>query len=219
MEQSLISLDVISDPICPWCYIGKARLQAAIAAHGANPFDVFWRPFQLNPDMPPEGVDRKAYLEAKFGKERAVSFYKQIEDAAEDAGLAVAFDRISRTPNTIDAHRVIRWARAEARQGSVTDALFAGYFRNGEDISDHATLARLAGEAGMDPEKIAARLATDEDIDAVRAEDAQAREMGVNGVPCFIIGGKYVVNGAQSSEMWERVLADIAAQQAAGETG
>ena len=195
MEKPLISLDVISDPICPWCYIGKARLQAAIERHGSNPFDVFWRPFQLNPDMPAEGVGRKEYLEAKFGKERAETFYTQIAEAAAGADLDVDFDKIGRTPNTIDAHRVIRWARAEARQGPVTDGLFAAYFKAGRDISDHDVLVDVASQAGMDGDSVRARLATDEDVDAVRAEDSQAREMGVNGVPCFIVAGKYVING------------------------
>lgn len=209
MDQNLITLDVISDPICPWCYIGKARLLKALEDHGENPFDIFWRPFQLNPDMPPEGVGRREYLEAKFGKDRAVSFYAQIEQAARDTGLDVAFEKIERTPNTIDAHRVIRWARTAGLQDQVTNALFAAYFEEGLDISDHGVLVGLADAAGMDGVDVARRLETDEDVGAVRAEDAQAREMGVTGVPCFIVGGKYVVNGAQPPEMWAQVLKDI----------
>ena len=212
MEKPLISLDVISDPICPWCYIGKARLQAALEAHGSNPFDIFWRPFQLNPDMPPEGVGRKEYLETKFGKERAISFYGQIKEAAEGAGLTVNFDDIQRTPNTIDAHRLIRWARTEGVQTAVTDGLFKAYFEDGLDISDHTVLLDVADAAGLKREKILALLESTADVDDVRAEDAQAREMGVGGVPCFVIAGKYVVNGAQPPEMWAKVLKDLEAE-------
>lgn len=216
MDTPLVSLDVISDPICPWCYIGKARLYAALAAHGSNPFDIFWRPFQLNPEMPPGGMDRKTYLEAKFGAERAVAFYAQIAEAAADSGLRVDFDCIDRTPNTIDAHRLIRWARAHGAQDQMTDALFEAYFRDGLDLSDREVLAGTAAAAGMDADSVRARLQSDEDVDAVRAEDTQARDMGVNGVPCFIVGGTYVVNGAQPPELWTRVLEDIAKQQKNG---
>ncbi len=215
MEKQLISLDVISDPICPWCYIGKTRLTEALEAHGSNPFDIFWRPFQLNPEMPAEGMGRKEYLEAKFGKERAVSFYGQIEDTAKEAGLDVRFDKIERTPNTIDAHRVIRWARTEGVQNAVTDAMFKAYFEDGKDISDHAILAEIAGESGMDAGMVSRLLEGDGDVEEVRAEDKQAREMGVSGVPCFIVAGKYVINGAQPAEVWTKVLADIEEQLAA----
>lgn len=209
MDATLIRLDIISDPICPWCMIGKARLEHALEAAGDNPFDIHWRPFQLNPDMPPEGVERQAYLDAKFGKERAKSFYKQIEDTATQTGLKVDFSKIERTPNTIDAHRLIRWARPEAVQNAVVDALFRAYFVDGQDISDHTVLCDIAAAVGMDRVMTARLLASDNDREDVVAEDASFREMGVNGVPCFIIDGKYVVNGAQEPAMWAQVIADL----------
>ncbi|RED13268.1 DsbA family oxidoreductase [Pontivivens insulae] len=201
-------LDIISDPICPWCYIGKAKLDAALAEAG-NPFEITWHPFQLNPDMPADGMDRRAYLEGKFGKERATSFYAQIEDAANAAGLDVDFSKIERTPNTIDAHRVIRWARSEGLQHAVGSALFRRYFKEGQDISDHAVLADAAQEAGLDRELIERLLASDADVEDVRAEDANARQMGVSGVPCFIIGGKYAVQGAQDTATWVQIIKDL----------
>ncbi|MEO0914157.1 MAG: DsbA family oxidoreductase, partial [Pseudomonadota bacterium] len=127
----MTTLDIISDPICPWCYIGKTKLDAALNERPDFRFEIRWRPFQLNPDMPPEGMDRRAYLEQKFGgKEGALRVYGQIADAAEAAGLEIDFAAIKRTPNTIDAHRLIRWAEAEAAQGPVVSQLFDRYFRH-----------------------------------------------------------------------------------------
>lgn len=204
-----MKLDIVSDPICPWCYIGKARLNQAMEAAIEHPFEVEWRPFQLNPDMPVEGMDRREYLEHKFGKERAVQFYLQIEEAAIASGLEVHFEKIKRTPNTIDAHRMIRWARPEGCQTPLVNILFRRYFAEGEDISEHKVLISAAKEVGMD-EKLAERLLkTDNDLDDVRAEDRAFREMGIQGVPCFVIGGKYVVNGAQDAELWTKVIDDI----------
>ena len=137
----MVRLDIISDPICPWCYIGKANLDAAIAETGLNPFDIEWRIFQLNPDMPPEGYDRKQYLETKFGgPERAQAIYQRITDAAADSGLDVNFDKIERTPNTMDAHRLIRWSRTTGNQNALVAQLFRRYFEDGQDISDHIPL-------------------------------------------------------------------------------
>lgn len=209
----MIKLDIISDPICPWCYIGKARLNQALEQEGDHPFDIDWRPFQLNPTMPEEGMDRREYLEWKFGKENAVKFYLQIEEAADAIGLKVDFGKIGRTPNTIDAHRLIRWARLEDVQTPLVNALFHRYFSDGEDISQHSVLIDAANEVGMDAELAARLLKTTNDVDDIRAEDAAFREMGVQGVPCFVIGGRYVVNGAQEADMWSRVLADIKTQQ------
>ena len=201
-------LDIISDPICPWCYIGKARLDAALAKAG-NPFEITWHPFQLNPDMPSEGMDRRAYLEGKFGKEQATAFYAQIEDAAIQSGLDVDFAKIARTPNTIDAHRLIRWARTDDLQHAVGSVLFRLYFKEGRDISDHTVLLDAADESGMDRALVARLLASDADIDDVKAEDANGRQMGVSGVPCFIIGGKFAVQGAQDVETWVKIIGDL----------
>jgi len=208
----MIKLDIISDPICPWCYIGKARLNQALESATDQPFEMEWRPFQLNPDMPADGMDRREYLEHKFGKERAVSFYMQIAEAAEASGLEVHFDKIKRTPNTIDAHRIIRWAKPEECQTPLVNALFHRYFAEGEDISDHGVLLDAARQVGMDVELAERLLKTDNDLEVVRQEDKNFRAMGVQGVPCFVIAGKYVVNGAQEADMWTQVIADIKEQ-------
>jgi predicted DsbA family dithiol-disulfide isomerase len=208
-------LDVLSDPICPWCYIGKAYLDRALESAG-NPFDLRWRPFQLNPDMPAEGMDRRRYLEAKFGgADAAAGTYARIEAAATQAGLDVRFDRIGRTPNTLDAHRLIEWARAERCQTLLVAELFRRYFRDGQDISDPDVLADAAAAAGMDPTVVRRLLAGDNDRARIREEDAAARAMGVDGVPTFILGGRYVVVGAQPPELWTRLIGELEAAAAA----
>ncbi|MEM9012252.1 MAG: DsbA family oxidoreductase [Pseudomonadota bacterium] len=207
----MISLDIISDPICPWCYIGLAKLRAGLASHDHDPFEVQWRPFQLNPDMPAEGMDRAAYLEAKFGAENAERFYTRIEETAKEAGLDVHFDRIAKTPNTIDAHRLIRWAKSTGNQTAVKTQLFIRYFERGEDISDHDVLLDVAETTGMERPIVERLLAGDADVEAVRQEDTAARQMGVTGVPTFIIAGKYVLQGAQEAETWSRVVEELAA--------
>ncbi|MEL7345359.1 MAG: DsbA family oxidoreductase, partial [Pseudomonadota bacterium] len=144
-------IDILSDPICPWCYIGKTHLDRALAARPGHGLTIEWHPFQLNPEMSPEGVDRKAYLETKFGgPDGAAQVYGRIEEAAKSAGLEIHFDRIARTPNTIDAHRLIHWAGLEDRQHALKGALFVAYFEQGRDIGDKDTLAEIAGEVGMD---------------------------------------------------------------------
>jgi predicted DsbA family dithiol-disulfide isomerase len=206
----MITLDIISDPICPWCYIGKARLDQAIAEIGHNPFDVSWRIFQLNPTMPPDGMDRRAYLEAKFGgPQGAEQVYSRIRQTAVESGLDIKFDKIKRTPNTLDAHRLIRWAKDTGNQTAVVEQLFHRYFENGEDISDHEVLLDVAVASGMERPVVARLLAGDTDRDVLGEEEEAARNMGVSGVPCFVIGGRYVVNGAQDVATWEKVIAEI----------
>ncbi len=216
----MVKLDIISDPICPWCYIGKAQLDRAIAEVGINPFETDWRIFQLNPDMPPEGMDRREYLEGKFGgPERAQQIYGRIAEAAKGAGLDVALDKIGRTPNTMDAHRVIRWARSTGAQQALVDDLFTRYFENGEDISDHTVLLDAAEAAGMEREIVARLLEGDADRDMLAEEDRTAREMGVTGVPTFIVGGRYVLTGAQDAETWTKVIRELIASAEARATG
>ena len=210
----MVRLDIISDPICPWCYIGKANLDKAIAETGVNPFDIEWRIFQLNPEMPAEGMDRKTYLEAKFGgPERARDIYGRIEGAASDAGIEVQFDKIMRTPNTMDAHRLIRWARTTGQQTALVQHLFTRYFEQGQDISDPAVLTEAAVSIGMEPEIVERLLSGDADRDLLAEEDKAAREMGVIGVPTFIVGGKYVLQGAQPPETWANVIRELMAAQ------
>jgi predicted DsbA family dithiol-disulfide isomerase len=209
----MITLDIFSDPVCPWCYIGKANLDRALEAIGDHPYRVEWHPFQLNPDMPREGADRRAYLEAKFGgKDNAARAYANVMQAAEAAGVEINLDRMDRQPNTLDAHRLIHWAGLEGRQNAVVAGLFRAYFRDGRDIGDAETLADIGAAAGMDRAIVARLLASDADRDDLAARDADARRKGVRAVPTFLIARQYVVSGAQPPELWKQVAADIAAQ-------
>ena len=205
-------LDIFSDPVCPWCYIGKVLLDRALEAHPAHDFVMEWQPFQLNPDLPREGVDRASYLEAKFGgKARAAQVYARIEEAAQAAGLVIDFAAMKRMPNTLDAHRLIHWAGLEGRQAAMVAALFAAFFRDGRDIGDAATLADLAGGVGMDPAVVARLLASDADRAEIAARDGHARERGVNAVPTYLIANQYVLSGAQPVDLWGQVIAELAA--------
>jgi predicted DsbA family dithiol-disulfide isomerase len=206
----MVTLDIFSDPVCPWCLIGKAQLDRALEARPDHPFTIRWHPFQLNPDLPPEGADRRAYLAAKFGgKDRAVQVYARVIEAAERAGVTINLDRIERQPNTLDAHRLIHWAGIEGRQSLVKDALLRAYFRDGRDIGDHATLAAIAGEAGMDGAAVGHLLATDADRDDIAARDADARAKGVRAVPTFLVDGRYVLEGAQTTDLWLKVIDEV----------
>lgn len=206
----MIKLDILSDPICPWCYIGKAYLDRALEKAGDHPFLIEWHPFQLNPEMPAGGMDRRAYLEAKFGgKDGAVRAYAPVVEHAEKAGLSINFEGIGRTPNTLDAHRLIHWAGIEQRQTPVVAALFKAYFVDGRDIGDKATLAEIAGECGLDAAMTATLLAGEADSDDIRARDAHARERGVTGVPTFILANQHVLTGAQPPDLWGKVIEDV----------
>lgn len=213
----MVKLDILSDPICPWCYIGKANLDRALERSGDHPFEIEWHPFQLNPDMPAEGADRRTYLEAKFGgKAQAVKAYARVTELAAAAGLGLNFEAMERTPNTLNAHRLIHWAGIEGRQSLVVSALFRAYFTEGRDIGDVEVLADLADSAGMDGAVVARLLASDSDITEIQARDRHSREMGITAVPTFIVDHRHAVPGAQPPEMWDKVIADIRAQQAAG---
>ena len=207
----MIRLDIFSDPICPWCYIGKANLDRALEAHAGHPFEIEWHPFQLNPDMAAEGADRRAYLEARFGgKQNAVGVYARVSEAAAAAGVTINFETMNRVPNTLDAHRLIHWAGLEGRQTAMVSTLFRAYFRDGKDIGDKATLATLAGNAGMDAALAARLLATGEDRADITARDAHARQRGVNSVPTFVIANQYVLTGAQPVALWAQVIDELA---------
>jgi predicted DsbA family dithiol-disulfide isomerase len=212
----MIKLDILSDPICPWCYIGKAQLDRALEAHPGHPFEIEWHPFQLNPDMPPEGMDRRGYLETKFGgKDNAVQVYSRIDDAARAAGLDLALDKITRTPNTLDAHRLIHWSGLEGRQTTVVTRLFKAYFEESRDISEHGVLLEIAEGVGMDRAMTARLLEGRSDADDIQARDSHARERGVTGVPTFVVGNQHVVPGAQPPELWARVIDDLKTQDKA----
>ncbi|MEX0348544.1 MAG: DsbA family oxidoreductase [Paracoccaceae bacterium] len=213
MTQTTVKLDIMSDPICPWCYIGKTHLDKALAAIPDHPFVIEWHPFQLNPDMPDEGMDRRAYLEGKFGgKDGAVRAYAPVVEHAEQAGLSINFDAMTRTPNTMDAHRLIHWAGIEGKQTQVVDALFTAYFVEGRDIGDHEVLADIADGVGMDASVVLKLLQSEADRDDIAARDTHSRKMGVNSVPTFIVANQHAVPGAQPPELWEKVISDIKSQ-------
>ena len=200
-----LTIDIVSDVVCPWCYIGKRRLELALARladeePALQPF-VSWHPFQLNPDLPANGIDRRAYLDAKFGgPARAGEVYERVRAAGRTVGIPFAFDRILRQPNTLAAHRLIAWAQARGDGDALVERLFRAYFLEGVYIGDRETLAGLAGEAGLDGDAARAYLATDEGAAGVAAMDGRVRELGVTGVPFFIFDGRVAVSGAQETE-------------------
>ncbi|TDL79539.1 DsbA family oxidoreductase [Palleronia sediminis] len=210
-----VALDILSDPICPWCYIGKARLDAALAERPDHGFDIAWHPFRLNPEMPRGGMDRAAYLEGKFGGRDGVArAYAPVMEAAEEAGLDIAWDRIARTPDTTDAHRLIHWAGLEGCQQAAVAALFSAYFREGRDIGDSDELCAIARAIGMEDALVARLFASDADRDEIARRDAHARARGVTAVPTFVVAERHVVPGAQPTELWLRVMDDLAALRA-----
>lgn len=214
----MTTIEIISDPICPWCYIGKTRFERALKERPDHPFVVSWKPFQLNPNMPPEGMDRREYLQRKFGGEQgAVQVYTDIAKAAEADGLALALDKIKRTPNTINTHRLIHWAGVEGLQTEAVDALFVANFQQGRDISAPEVLADIAEQIGMERAVVERLLASDADQAETRAADEKYREMGVRGVPTFLIDGQYVVTGARETAFWVDLIDEINAIKAATE--
>jgi predicted DsbA family dithiol-disulfide isomerase len=213
MIPAVVRLDIFSDPVCPWCYVGKANLDRALAQHPDHPFAIQWHPFQLNPDMPPEGVAKRAYLEQKFGgKARVDAVHERLREAARAAGVDMNPDKPQRMPNTLDAHRLIHWAGIEAVQSAVVTALMRTYWVEGRDIGDLATLADIAGENGMDRDATLRLLESDADADDILARDQDARQKGVTAVPTFLIAQQYVVSGAQPTETWDKVIAELTGQ-------
>jgi len=206
-----VTLDVVVDVVCPWCFLGKRRLDAALAGLPDVAATVRYRPFQLDPDLPAEGRERQAYMKAKFGDlGRVDEIHRRLADMGADVGIAFAFDRIERTPNTLDAHRLIRWAAAEGKGDEMVERLFALYFEEGEDIGDTAVLAAAAEAVGLDGAEIRDRLDAGVDRDEVAAEVAEAGRIGVTGVPFTILAGKYGLSGAQSTEVFADAINRVA---------
>lgn len=205
-------LDIYSDTICPWCFIGKHRLRKALAALGSrHEVSVTWRPFRLNPQMRRGGMDRKAYRSAKFGSwEESLSLDAKVEAVGKAEGIPFAHDRIRRTPDTFDAHRLVWLARREDLQDSVVETLFRAYFVEGVDVGDPKNLIAVASVAGLNAERAERFLGGDDGADAVREEEANARRMGVSGVPFFVMGGKYGVSGAQEARTLVSVFDQLA---------
>src|SRR3984885_8749633 len=206
-EPSQMNIEIVSDVVCPWCYVGKRRLEAALAQSDDAAVAVRWRPFQLDPTIPSQGLDRRAYMRAKFrGDARLAEVHGRLRAVGAEVGIDFDFEAISRSPNTLDAHRLIRWAAASGVQDEVVERLFSAYFEQGRDIGDRSVLTGIASECGMDAEAVERRLAAGEDVEAVRAEIAEAQEIGVTGVPFFIFASRLAVSGAQSAEVLARAM-------------
>ncbi|MCM0021958.1 MAG: DsbA family oxidoreductase [Tagaea sp.] len=210
----MIRIDIVSDAVCPWCFIGKRRLERALAAEVPDGIVVGWRPFQLNPDLPADGMDRKEYLRLKFGSESGGERYKHVIAAGLEEGIPFDFGAIKRTPNTIAAHRLIRRAEAEGTQDATVEALFQAYFTRGADIGDLDTLADIAASIGADRAAVRAYLESGEGDAEVRAEDQFARQVGIQGVPCFVVERKYAISGAQPPEAFAEVFARVRTERA-----
>lgn len=192
-----LEIDVISDVVCPWCYLGKRKLDAAMKQVEAFAYDVRWRPFQLDPTIPPEGIARSEYMSRKFGPEKIAAIHARLEEAGQEEGLSFAFDKITRSPNTLDVHRLIRWAQPSGKQSDIVERLFNLYFVEGQNIGDRNVLIDVARQAGLDVDLITRLFVEGVDIVPVQEEMSTAARMGISGVPFFIFGGKYAVSGAQ----------------------
>jgi predicted DsbA family dithiol-disulfide isomerase len=213
--KARLQVDVVYDLICPWCYLGVRRLLRTFRRRPDLLFELTWRPFLLNPDMPRNGMARPDYVIRKFGgEERARRLYASITELGRREGVAFAFERIRRTPSSVDAHRLVRFAARYDRADAMVEALFSVHFSEGYDIGDPAVLVALAVACGLDAAAAKAFLATDAEADQVHADNLRAHRLGINGVPCFVIGGRHAIAGAQEPEVIERLL-DVAAVDAA----
>lgn len=216
-----MQIDVISDTVCPWCYIGKRRLERALRLRPQMTFEIRWRPFQLDPSMPQEGRDRREHIESKFGSaEKLKPVLSALMQAGRDEGIAFAFDKITRTPNTLNSHRLIRWAHSLGVQDEIVEGLFRAYFCEGQDIGQTKVLAQIGDAVGMDGELVEELLTSDADIDTVSQQDSMARKFGVQGVPSFLLGGKTLITGAEDAEslasMIDQAIADTENAAATG---
>ena len=208
----MIQLDIYSDPICPWCYIGKIHFERALKTLNENPFHIKWHPFQLNPEMPKNGMDRKKYLEQKFGSISSfASAYRPVIEHTKNFNIDLKLDKIQTTPNTINAHRIINWAVLEDCQNKIVSELFKAYFINGLDLGSNTILAKLASKYFMDEKSILRLLNSDNDISKIIDDDRTARRMGIKAVPMFIVADQYAVSGAQTADLWQTVVKDFQA--------
>ena len=204
--NDVLTIDVVSDVVCPWCYLGEKRLEAALAEE-SRPVALRWRPYQLDPTIPNGGLDRAEYMERKFGRDgRLKSIHDHLVRLGAEVGIPFAFDKIERAPNTLDAHRLIRWAGAARTQREVVDRLFRAYFVEGRDVGDRAVLLDVAAASGLDAAVVDKLFAEGMDADAVRREIAEAQATGVTGVPFFIFAGRGGVAGAQDIPFLRRAM-------------
>jgi predicted DsbA family dithiol-disulfide isomerase len=208
-----LKIDIVSDVVCPWCYIGKSRIEKALQLAADVPVEVHWRPFFLNPWVPREGISREDYLTTKFG---SVDAYKGIAGrvvaAADEEGLTYRPDLVKRQPNTIDCHRLIHWADAKGKAAQMKQRLMELYFRDGGDLTDTDVLVQAAADCGLDAEEVRRRLATEEDVALISADAREASDKGISGVPTFVFAQKYAVSGAQPAEQLARAIRQVSAE-------
>jgi predicted DsbA family dithiol-disulfide isomerase len=208
-----LRLDIVSDVVCPWCYIGKHRIENALALVKDVPVEVHWRPFFLNPWVPREGISREEYLTAKFG---SVDAYKGIASrimvAASEEGLTYHPELVKRQPNTIDCHRLIHWAEAKGNAAEMKQRLMELYFRDGGDLTDIDVLVQAAADCGLDAEETRRRLSTDEDVELISAQASEASNKGISGVPTYVFAQKYAVSGAQPPEQLAAAIRQVSAE-------
>jgi predicted DsbA family dithiol-disulfide isomerase len=221
MNERALTIEVYSDVICPWCYVGKRRLERALTRWNSSvPVKISWRPFQLNPTMPQQGMDRRQYLEAKFGgPEAAQSIYDQVAAAGAGEGIPFAFERIIRTPNTFTAHRLIWFAEHHGKQDEMAEMLFRQYFLEGGDIGNVEILSQAAASVGLERAVIETFLASNEGVDAVKAEEAVGHRLGIRGVPYFVLNGTAALSGAQPPEQFLAAFKQIEAGSIVGKAG
>jgi predicted DsbA family dithiol-disulfide isomerase len=216
-DNQPVRIDVVSDVVCPWCFIGKRRLEKALALRPGVAVEVHWRPYFLNDWIPREGMSREQYLTTKFGSpERYKGIAQRVTAAAAEEGLTYASDKMKRQPNTLDCHRLIRWAEGIGKAAEMKQKLMDLYFTQGADLTDRDTLVKAAADVGLDADTVRAALASDQDVTEIEQEAQSAKAAGIEGVPCFIFGGKFAVSGAQSPEYLADAIDRVAqAQQAA----
>jgi predicted DsbA family dithiol-disulfide isomerase len=208
-----LQIDIVSDVVCPWCYIGKRRIENALALAPDVPVEVTWRPFFLNPWIPREGIDRATYLETKFGSVDAYrGIAQRVVAAADEEGLSYRPETVKRQPNTIDCHRLIHWADASGKAAAVKQRLMELYFRDGGDLSRSETLVQAAADVGLDADEIRRRLATDRDVELISGWAKEASDKGISGVPTYVFAGKYAVSGAQPADQLARAIRQCSAE-------
>ena len=213
--KARLGIEIVHDLVCPWCYLGVRRLMRTMRRRPDLLFDLTWRPFLLNPDMPRGGMARPDYVIRKFGGEdRARRLYASIAEIGRTEGIQFRFDRIRRTPSSVDAHRLVRFAARFGRADAMVEALFLAHFTDGLDIGDHVLLTAIAASCGLEIAPVRRFLTSIDEVDAVHADNLRAHRLGINGVPCFVISGRHAIAGAQEPEVIERLL-DVAAVEAA----
>ncbi|MEN7550365.1 DsbA family oxidoreductase [Rapidithrix thailandica] len=209
-SKETIKVDIVSDVVCPWCYIGENRLAKAIAQTD-TPVEISWKPFQLHPDMPESGMEKNAFFQQKFGTDAAGAF-SQLEQIAKEENLKMDPEKIDNIPNTIQAHRLMWWAQKQGKEKELAKELFVGYFGNGQNFTDDSTLVKIAGSVGLDAQEAEAFLNSEEGKEEVQKEEALYRNSGVSAVPSFIINNTYLVQGAQTEEVFLKAFQQIEAE-------